>query len=478
MRTSVKAAMCAAAALLVAFPFSVKAQEGTLAERARSVPQSDAQVKLSYAPLVKRTTPAVVNVYAQRVVRSQQRRVFSDPAFDQFFGGFFGAPRERVQNSLGSGVIVRADGYVITNAHVVSGAQELRVVLTDRREFDAELVLADPRTDLALLRIRTGDESLPTLAFDRSGDTEVGDLVLAIGNPLGVGQTVTAGIISALGRSEVGVSDYSFFIQTDASVNPGNSGGALVDMEGELIGVNTAIFSRSGGSDGIGFAIPVDLVVRFVEDAISQGRVVRSWFGAKGQTVTNDIANSLGLERPQGFVIADVFTGGPADKAGLRKGDVVLRLDDVEVNDEAALRFRLATRKIGERARLQIWRANKVQTLSLNVEAPPNRPTPDRRLLQGSHPLAGAEIANLSPAFNDENGIDPFLSGVIVMSVRRSSPADYYGFRAGDLIEELQGEAISSAALLDRRSSEAAATREWSVTLQRGGRNFQRVIRF
>lgn len=462
------------AGLVIVLAFAL----ATPGESQRQVPQSREQVKLSYAPIVREAAPAVVNVYARRIVRSERRRMFADPTFDRLFGDFFGAPRERVQNSLGSGVIVRDNGVIVTNAHVVDGAQELRVVLNDRREYDAELVLSDTRTDLALLRIDAGSERLPFLAMDLSGETEVGDLVLAIGNPFGVGQTVTSGIVSALGRSDVGVTDFSFFIQTDAAVNPGNSGGALVDLDGELIGVNTAIFSRSGGSNGIGFAIPVDLVQRFVEDALSNGQVSRPWFGARGQTVTPDIALGLGLDRPQGFVISDIYPDGPADRAGLRPGDVVLSLDGVEVNDEAALRFRLATRRLGERAAIRVFRDGRAREVSLAVQSPPDRPAPDERELGGVNPLAGATVVNLSPAFNDERQIDVFLRGVAILSVTRASPADYYGFRPGDVIVEVEGTSIDTTAELQRLLSRADGARQWQVTVQRGGRNYARTIRF
>jgi len=271
-RTIAILAALAAFAVAAAVPGSPFAGAQDSAPTERQVPQASEQIRLSFAPVVREVTPAVVNVYSERVI--QQRYSNSqDEFFRRFFGGgrLGGMPRERISRSLGSGVIVRSDGIVVTNYHVVAGATELRVILNDRREYDAELVLADERTDLAVLRIDTGGEALPVLPFDTGegpdglGGPEIGDLVIAIGNPFGVGQTVTQGIVSALGRSDVGVSDYAFFIQTDAAINPGNSGGALVDLDGELIGINTAIFSRSGGSNGIGFAIPAALVERVVE---------------------------------------------------------------------------------------------------------------------------------------------------------------------------------------------------------------------
>jgi S1-C subfamily serine protease len=269
----------------------VFAATGSRAETA--VPQSRPEVQLSFAPIVKRTAPAVVNVYAKRIERQQESGLLADPFFRRFFGedGNFGRPRERVANSLGSGVIVDATGYIVTNNHVIANGSDIRVVLSDRREFEAKLLLADERTDLAVLKIDAGDEELPILPLSDSDNLEVGDLVLAIGNPFGVGQTVTSGIVSALARTQVGITDYQFFIQTDAAINPGNSGGALVDMNGELVGINTAIFSRSGGSIGIGFSIPSNMVNTVVATAKSgSNKIKRPWLGVELQDVTPDVA--------------------------------------------------------------------------------------------------------------------------------------------------------------------------------------------
>ncbi|MDO9125294.1 MAG: trypsin-like peptidase domain-containing protein, partial [Parvibaculum sp.] len=282
-------------AVLAFFPWAARAQD------AREVPSSRGQVQLSYAPVVKRVAPAVVIVYTKRVVQERAGSpLFNDPFFQQFFGNrfSFGVPRERVQQSLGSGVIVDPSGLIVTNYHVIKDGQQFTVALADRREFDAQLVLSDERTDLAVLRIDAGKQKLPHLTFKNSDSVEVGDLVLAIGNPFGVGQTVTSGIVSALARTHVGVSDYQFFIQTDAAINPGNSGGALVTMDGRLIGINSAIYSQTGGSIGIGFAIPSNMVESVVASARDGGHVKRPWFGAQLQAVDSDLAQSLGLDRP------------------------------------------------------------------------------------------------------------------------------------------------------------------------------------
>jgi Do/DeqQ family serine protease len=443
----------------------------------RETPRSAEQIRLSFAPVVREVAPAVVNVYSERVVVARQS--FEDEFFSQFFGRpFGGVPRERVSQSLGSGVIVGSDGVVVTNNHVIAGATELKVVLADRREFPAEIVLADERTDLAVLRIDAAGEALPTLPVDDDGDVQVGDLVLAIGNPFGVGQTVTQGIVSALGRSDVGVGDYAFFIQTDAAINPGNSGGALVDLDGELIGINTAIFSRSGGSEGVGFAIPAEMVARVVDSALSEGRIVRPWFGAQGQPVTADLAATLGLDRPRGVLINMVYPDSPADRAGVREGDVVLSIDGEEIDSESALRFRLATRRVGDRSDVAIWRNGRERDLELEAAAPPEIPARDQSLIEGNNPFAGAEVGNLSPAFNEELGFDLFQRGVIVLAVHRGSSAEYFGFQPGDLIEEVNGEPIGVVKDLVNAAADAEGARALSLVLNRGGRRYSQTFRF
>src|ERR1700761_364936 len=289
----------------------------------RTPPTSRDMIHLSFAPVVKKVSPAVVNVYSRRTVQTRSP-FFDDPLFRRFFGNQapFGLPRERVQQSLGSGVILGADGTIVTNHHVINGAQQITVVLSDRREFEAKAILSDEHADLAVLKIDTHGERLPVLEVGDSDQLEVGDLVLAIGDPFGVGQTVTSGIVSALARTGIG-SDVSSFIQTDAAINPGNSGGALVDLDGKLVGINTAIFSQSGGSIGIGFAIPTTLVRTVLQAATSGAPIHRPWFGSNGQEVTADIANAVHLPRPGGVLIKDLTADSPAAKAGIHMGDVI-----------------------------------------------------------------------------------------------------------------------------------------------------------
>jgi serine protease Do len=446
-----------------------------LAQTGRVVPESRAQVTFSYAPVVKRTAPAVVNIYARKIVKQRSGpALFDDPFFKRFFGKDFpfgGAPKERIQNSLGSGVLVRADGVVVTNNHVIADAQEITVVLSDRREFDAEIVLADDRTDLAVLRIDADGEVLPSLDFSDSDALEVGDIVLAIGNPFGVGQTVTSGIVSALARTRVGVADYRSFIQTDAAVNPGNSGGALVGMDGNLVGINTAIFSKSGGSLGIGFAVPANMVRAIVDSAIEGRPLVRPWLGFDGRAVTADLALALEMPRPVGVIVETIYEGGPADEAGLTPGDVVMAVNGHDVEDAQALRFRLATRRIGETVDLTVLRKGRDRTVTMPLKAPPEDPPRNTTMLEGKHPLAGARIGNLSPALVEELGLKGQPRGVFVLAVVKRSPAARLGVRPGDILQSVNGKEIEL--VRDGVKALKSGATSWNIAIRRGDRVLQ-----
>lgn len=442
------------------------------------LPGSRAEIQLSFAPLVRQVSPAVVNVYTRKVERVVQRSpLLDDPIFRRFFGdrSMFGIPRERVAQSLGSGVIVETDGVIVTNNHVVEGATEIVVALSDRREFEAKLIAADARSDLAILKIDPRGEVLPVLEFRDSDDVQVGDLVLAIGNPFGVGQTVTQGIISALGRTDVGDLDTQSFIQTDAAINPGNSGGALVTMDGRLVGINTAIFSQSGGSIGIGFAIPSNLVASTVASAMSGKGIKRPWFGANGSTVTSEVAQGLGLERPQGVLVGSIYPSGPAAQAGLRTGDVILRVDGREVNDPRALKFRIATRKLGEVASLDVLRQGQRRQLNIPLKEAPENPPRSVTPLSGNHPFAGATVGNLSPAFAEELGIDPLASGVIVLDLTAGSPAARLRMRPGDMVLKVNGSDIDTVADLQKMLRVQA--QQWTLLIRRGEQNIQLTVR-
>ncbi|HEX6112041.1 MAG TPA: Do family serine endopeptidase, partial [Geminicoccaceae bacterium] len=402
---------------------------------AEEVPRSREQIALSFAPVVRQAAPAVVNIYARKGQRRAADPFLSDPFFRFFFEDFGGGPLPRSvpENSLGSGVIVGADGLIVTNHHVIEDADEIMVVLSDRREFRAELIGADQAADLALLDIEA--EHLPALPMGDSDLLEVGDLVLAIGNPFGIGQTVTSGIVSAIARSTPdGASDLSF-IQTDAAINPGNSGGALVTLEGALVGINTAIFTRGGGSIGIGFAIPVNLVKALIRSVEGGGEgLQRPWLGARIQTVDTRLAQALGLERPQGVLVNQVHPRGPAARAGLEQGDVILAIGGREVPDAKALDFRLAIGEVGASTELQVRRNGTAFSLELPLEIPPYEPAPEVSRIEGRHVLAGATVANLSPGLNRDLGLDLFEAGVIVLKVDRATPAAQLRLRRGDLI--------------------------------------------
>ena len=447
------------------------AAEPVLAQPTRAVPQNTITMKASFAPVVKRAAPAVVNISSKRVVRQQ-----TDP-FWQLFG--LGVPQARVEGSLGSGVIVRSDGIIVTNNHVVAGGDEITVALSDRREFPAKVLLADPRTDLAVLKIDAGvGEQLPVLPIDDTGDAQVGDLVLAIGDPFGVGQTVTNGIVSAINRTADPTGEAaSSYIQTDAAINPGNSGGALVDMDGDLIGVNSFILSQSGGSAGVGFAIPAAIVRRVVDTAVGGGRsVVRAWLGARLQSVDAETARSLGLPLPQGALVADVWPSGPAARAGLRQGDVVLAADGRPVIDAAGLNYLLGTHRTGESIPLSVRRgAGVAQALTLRAEAPPAIPARDERTLAGRHPFDGATVVNISPAVAEEFRVDLFGGpGVLVTGIGRGF-ALTAGLKPGDIIRKLNGKSIAS--VRDLAAALLTPARMWEITIERGGQQVTATFR-
>ncbi|BBB99291.1 serine protease [Bradyrhizobium elkanii USDA 61] len=430
------------------------------------MPSSQAELQLSYAPIVQRVQPAVVNVYAAKTV--QNRNPFlDDPIFRRFFG-VPGQQPEQMQRSLGSGVMVDGSGLVVTNNHVIEGADQVKVSLADKREYEAEIVLKDSRTDLAVLRLKnTNKEKFATLDFANSDQLLVGDVVLAIGNPFGVGQTVTHGIISALARTQVGITDYQFFIQTDAAINPGNSGGALVDMSGRLAGINTAIFSRSGGSQGIGFAIPANMVRVVVASAKSGGKnVKRPWLGARLQAVTPEIAETLGLKLPSGALVANVAPNSPAAKAGLKLSDLIVGIDGTPIDDPNAFDYRFATRPLGGNAEIEVQRAGKPVKLTVPLETAPDT-NRDEIVLTARSPFQGARVANISPALADELHLDAGAEGVVVTELADDGTAANVGFQKGDIIIAVNNEKIARTGDLEKASK--TGSRIWRITLVRGG---------
>lgn len=439
-------------------------------QRVEKTPQSKTEIQLTFAPLVRQVAPSVVNVYAARKVVTRRSPFQGDPFFEQFFGkrGFGGRPKARIEKSLGSGVIVASNGTILTNHHVIKGADEVKIALSNGSEYEADIILKDEKSDLAVLKIRD-DVVLPAIEIGNSEGVEVGDLVLAIGNPFGVGQTVTSGIVSALARSQQGIKDFGFFIQTDAAINPGNSGGALIDMKGRLIGINTAIYSRSGGSNGIGFAVPSNMVQVILRTASAgEKRVERPWLGAQFQQVTSQIAESLGMRRPGGVLVKSVNREGPAAQYGLKPGDVVIAINKNIINGLDGLSYRLDTIGVGGEAQLVVISAGKRRVINMVLAAPPESTPRRETLLDPKAVLGGAMIANISPAVQQEFGIS-VTNGVVVLEVKKPSRAASNGVKKGDIILQINDRNISSVAEVVSMTSKQSRG-GWKVVLKRGSR--------
>ncbi|WMS42810.1 Do family serine endopeptidase [Acuticoccus sp. MNP-M23] len=440
-----------------------------LAAAAQDVPASRAEISLSFASVVKAAAPAVVNV--QVADTGEGRNVYQG---DPFLERFFGRRRQQRQTSaVGSGVIVDPSGLVVTNAHVVGNAKEMTVSFNDRREYGATLILKDERTDLAILKIEA-DGPFPAVEFAPTNGLEVGDLVLAIGNPFGVGQTVTQGIVSAVARTQVGVTDYRFFIQTDAAINPGNSGGALIDMAGRLIGINTAIYSRSGGSNGIGFAIPADMVNLVVSSAAEGRRVERPWFGARLQNMTRELAEQYALKRVSGVLVVSVMKDGPAQEAGIRVGDIVVGLAGEDVSDHDTFGYLFATRGVSGTVDIEVLRGGEVRTFALALEVPPETVARDERRLDGGSPFAGSVVMNLSPKVADELNMELSAEGVALAKVDRASIAERVGFKRGDIVLEINGRKIETTEALDAITMRRQ--RYWDIIIERDGQKLSLVL--
>ncbi|MFZ7091658.1 trypsin-like peptidase domain-containing protein [Primorskyibacter sp. 2E233] len=437
---------------------------------AEQVPQSQAQISLSFAPLVKEAAPAVVNIYASRVV--QDRSPFAgDPLFGGLFRDFQARPR--VQNSLGSGVILSEDGYVVSNYHVVGQATDIRVVLNDRREFEADVLLADEEADLAILQLKNAKD-MPFLDLRNSETVEVGELVLAIGNPFGVGQTVSSGIVSGLARTGTATGNgRGYFIQTDAPINPGNSGGALIDVSGRLIGVNTSILTRSGGSNGIGFAIPSALVQQFVQQARDgQTGFQRPWAGMTGQPVDADLSDSLGLGVPGGVVVVQMHPASPFAASGLTPGDVVLAVDGEPVNTPPEMIYRMSVRGIGAEAEITYVRDGKQEIAKVAMIPPPDEPPAERTVIDQDGVLPGLSLARINPAVSAEMGLSTQAKGIVVLD-----PGPFgarAGLQQGDILNAIDGVDIVSPTEVDALLRDAAPRIQ--IDAQRGNRRL--VLRF
>jgi Do/DeqQ family serine protease len=460
-------ARTAAFALVLAFA-------APLAARAEvSVPQSPQQIRLSFAPVVKRVAPAVVNIRIRAPQQQAQNPLYADPFYRRFFGDNGGQQRPD-NGAVGSGVILRDNGLIVTNHHVIKSGGTIDVILSDKRTFTAKLLISDERTDLAVLQIDTKDEKLPYLELRDSDDVEVGDLVLAIGNPFGVGQTVTSGIVSAVARTSVSISDFRSFIQTDAPINPGNSGGALVTLDGKLAGINTAILSRSGGNVGIGFAIPSNMVGAVVRAALTTGRIARPTLGIGGQDVTADIARARGLERIGGVIVSTVQPDSPAAAAGIKVGDVILKLEGRDVNDIQDLRFRLATMPVGGKVKLAMMRGKEAVEIEVELrEAAAVKEIENATTLTGNHPLAGAAVLTLTPGVAEQLGVRGISRGVVVVKVQPGSIAARR-FRPKDVVVQVNGENVNSADEL--RAAMAQGQGTWQIAGVRDGTAFRIML--
>ena len=430
-----------------------------------TVPQSEIEIKLSFVPLVKQAAPAVVNIYAQRIIEERRSPFSRDPFFRDFFRNF-GQLQPRVQNSLGSGVILSEDGYVVSNYHVVGGATDIRVVLHDGREISGDVILADEDSDLAVLKIST-DEMLPHLDLRKSDTVEVGELVLAIGNPFGVGQTVTNGIISGLARTGIASgSAKGYFLQTDAPINPGNSGGALIDISGSLVGVNTSILSRSGGSNGIGFAIPADLVGQFLVQAkAGRSSFIRPWAGMRGQPITFEMAASLNLPAMSGMIISELHELSPFSNVGIGVGDIITKVDGLDINSPAEMLYRMSVVGIGTAVDVSYLSQGILKSSKIDLVEMPNWEA-KQVTLGPEFIFMDLHISELTPEFQSKFGL-PFSSdGLIVLDPGRI--ASRLGLRRGDLLREVNRKPVDT--IEDAISAISFIKSSGSITIIRSGR--------
>lgn len=445
------------------------------------VAPAHALTRTSFSGAVKAAAPSVVNIFAARRVASRAAPTpadtySSDPLLNQLMAPNNGAVQQRIQRSLGSGVIVDPSGIVVTNLHVIDGADEMRIVLADGREVGARLAGSDDKLDIAVLRL-DGKGPFPAAKFGDSDTLQVGDVILSLGNPFGIGQSVSMGVVSAVDRSNAMLSQYGQFIQTDASVNPGNSGGALIDSTGAVVGINTAIFSKSGGSQGISFAIPANLVRTVVRDILATGHVNRPWLGAVGQNVTPALAGRVGLPRAQGVLVTDIVQGSPAEAGGLRPGDIILALDNKPVSDPAGLNERIISLPANQSIALLVWREGREQTLSLVFKALPARNPADQTQLGGTGPLAGTRVEKLSPALNVELDLPLNAQGVVVIQPPVDTSPGGTGaspLQAGDILLAINGKPL--ATLDDAVRAAGNRTQGWQVKLQRGGKILNTVL--
>jgi serine protease Do len=406
-----------------------------------------------FSAVIKPALPAVVNIRTSKIVKPQANQMsplFNDPMFRQFFGDQFGQggkPHAEREQALGSGVIITSDGTILTNNHVIDGATDIKVQLSDRRDFTAKLVGADPKSDLAVLKIEGKD--LPTLPLGDSSQLNVGDLIFAIGDPFGVGETATMGIVSATGRGKLGIEEYENFIQTDAAINPGNSGGAMIDIHGNLVGINTAILSHggSGGNEGVGFAIPMSMAKPVMDQILAHGKVVRGYLGVHIQDFSPELAKSFNFNQSGGVLIGDVTPNTPAASAGLKKGDVIVKLNGQTVNDNNDLRNTISQMAPGTTVKLDIWRDGKTQDYNVTLgELPTEKAAAEGSDETGTSEIQGIEVQDVTPEILQQLNLPGGTRGVVVTAVDPSSPAAAAGLNRGDVIQEINHKSVATSA--------------------------------
>lgn len=445
-----------------------------------TVPRQILETGKAFSEIVNTVSPSVVNISTTKVVRRETGPIFEDPFFD-FFSPFheFGAPKKWKERSLGSGVIVSQDGYIITNNHVVEKADEIKVTLFDKRVFKGRIVGVDSKTDVAIIRIDAGN--LPVLSWGDSDTLQVGEFVLAIGSPYGLSNTVTMGIISAVGRANVGIADYEDFIQTDAAINPGNSGGPLVNIKGELIGINTAIFSRTGGYQGIGFAVPSNMVRLVMDQLIQKGKVTRGWIGVSIQELTPELAQQFGLKKSKGALVSDVVKDSPAAKAGIVRGDIIVEFNGKEVKDVSSLRNLVAQSKAGSAITLKILRGGKEVTVQVNIVELPREVAevvPDHLPNEAeAKVLTGLAVMDLNKEIIRQLGFNKEEKGVVVVRVEPGSPADEAEMKKGDIIKEINKKEIDNLATYNQVLTSMKRNESMLLFINRGGKRFYVILK-
>lgn len=422
------------------------------------------------AAVVEAVKPAVVNISTVKTIRLRDP-FFDDPFFRRFFGEPFGIPRERRQTGLGSGVIVDPSGYILTNNHVIRGADEIKVTLFDKREFKGKVIGTDPKTDLAVVKIDAKD--LPYIELGDSDKLKVGELVIAIGNPYGLNQTVTMGIVSATGRANVGIADYEDFIQTDAAINPGNSGGALVNVKGELVGINTAIFSTTGGYQGIGFAIPSNMAKAVMEQLIKHKKVIRGWLGVSIQALSPDMRRHFGLKEEKGVLINQVYENSPAEKAGLREEDIILQYNGKDITDPTQLRNLVASTPPGKVVELKIFRDGRIISLKVTIEELPQEVVAARG--EYDNALKGVVVQDITPEIRREMDIPQRIKGVIVAGISEESPAVGY-LQRGDVIMAINRTRINNTKDYHRVVSQLKDSNNIMLFVYRDGQTFHLTL--